>query len=111
MASFKTVLIPATDLSASRELYRSLLGVDPSADSDYYVGFDVDGQHIGLVPGTSVVRPHLHVDDMDAAVALVTAAGGAVLEEPKEVGSGRRVAVVRDPAGAEIGLLSDAGQG
>lgn len=62
------------------------------------------------IPGASAVRPHLHVDDLDAAVALVTTAGGSVLEEPKDVGGGLRVAVVRDPAGADIGLLSDSGQ-
>lgn len=107
MASFQTVLLPAADLAASRELYRSLLGVEPTADSAYYVGFDVDGQHIGLVPGTPVVRPHLHVKDMHAAVEQVTSAGGVVVDEPRDVGGGRLVAVVRDMAGAEIGLLAD----
>lgn len=111
MAGFQTILIPAADLAASRELYRGLLGAEPTADSSYYVGFDVDGQHIGLVPGTTTVRAHLHVTDIDDAVRRVTSAGGSVLEAVKDVGGGRRVAVVRDPAGGEIGLLSDAARG
>ncbi len=104
MPGFSTVLLPAADIAASRELYRGLLGAEPTADTPYYVGFDVDGQQIGLVPGATVVRPHLHVPDMDAAVRRITAAGGSVVDEPREVGGGRLVAVVRDMAGAEIGL-------
>lgn len=111
MAGFQTILIPATDLEASRDLYRDLLGAEPTADSPYYVGSDVDGQHVGLVPGTTSVRPHLHVADMDEAVRRVTSAGGSVVEPAKDVGGGRLVAVVRDPAGGEIGLLADPARG
>lgn len=107
MTSFRTILIPTNDITASRDLYRGLLGVDPVADAPYYVGFQVDDQHIGLVPGASSVVSHLHVADLAAAVEQVTAAGGTTVSAPKDVGGGRWVAVVRDPSGAEIGLLSD----
>ncbi|MFC6704148.1 VOC family protein [Flexivirga alba] len=108
MGNFQTVLLPTTDLAASRELYIKLLGVQPNADSDYYVGFDVDGQQIGLVPGSTTVQPHLHVDDLEAAIQLISDAGGSVVDEPKQVGGGRRVAVVRDASGAQFGLTHDA---
>lgn len=108
MGNFRTVLLPTADLAASRELYSKLLGIAPSADSDYYVGFDVDGQHIGLVPGSTAVQPNLHVDDLESAMRLITDAGGSVVDEPKEVGGGRRVAVVQDPSGARFGLIHDA---
>ncbi|MBB2892959.1 VOC family protein [Flexivirga oryzae] len=108
MGNFQTVLLPTTDLAASRELYTKLLGVPPVADSDYYVGFDVDGQQIGLVPGTTAVVPHLHVDDLEQAIALITEAGGSVVEDPKAVGGSRRVAVIQDPSGARFGLTHDA---
>jgi hypothetical protein len=32
-------------------VYAALLGVPPQTDGSYYVGFEVEGQHIGLVPG------------------------------------------------------------
>ncbi len=110
MASFRTVLIPANDIAASRDLYRELLGVEPGVDQPYYVGFDVEGQHIGLVPGTTALRAHLHVEDLDDAVKRVVAAGGSVIDAAKEVGGGRLVAVVRDPAGAELGMIADPAQ-
>ncbi|RNI21693.1 VOC family protein [Flexivirga caeni] len=108
MGNFQTILLPTHDLAASRALYVQLLGVQPSADSDYYVGFDVDGQHIGLVPGSEAVVAYLHVDDLEAAMETITEAGGSVVDEPKAVGGSRRVAVVRDSSGAQFGLTHDA---
>ena len=41
----KVVLHPVSDLAAAKALYTALLGSEPQADSDYYVGFDTEGQH------------------------------------------------------------------
>ena len=107
----KTILHPVTDLAKATEVYAALLGVRPSAESPYYVGFDAEGQHVGLVPngGNGMTGPvaYWHVSDIEAKIAEVTAAGGAVKEEPREVGPGRRVATVTDPDGNVLGLLQD----
>jgi predicted enzyme related to lactoylglutathione lyase len=108
----KTVLHPVSDLEKSKAVYTALLGVAPSADSSYYVGYDAEGQHIGLVPGggpqamTSPVA-FWHVSDIDAKLAEVTAAGATIKEAPHEVGPGRRVATFTDPDGNVLGLLQD----
>src|SRR4051794_24739865 len=47
----KTVLHPVSDLATAKGVYAALLGVPPQTDTPHYVGFDVAGQHIGLVPG------------------------------------------------------------
>jgi hypothetical protein len=47
----KTVLHPVSDLETAKAVYAALLGVPPETDEPYYVGFEADGQHIGLVPG------------------------------------------------------------
>ncbi len=108
----KTVLHPVSDLAKAKAVYAALLGVPPSADSSYYVGFDVAGQHIGLVPsgGTqSMTSPvaYWHVPDIEAKLAEVTAAGATVKEPPRDVGGGRLVATVTDPDGNVLGLLQD----
>ena len=36
----KTVLHPVSDLAAANAVYTALLGVTPSADAPYYVGYD-----------------------------------------------------------------------
>ncbi len=108
----KTVLHPVSDLAASKAVYSALLGVAPTADSAYYVGFDVEGQHIGLVPGggpESMTSPvaYWHVSDIEAKLAEVTAAGATIKDPVRDVGSGRLVATVADPDGNVLGLLQD----
>jgi len=108
----KTVLHPVTDLARAKAVYTALLGIAPQADSPYYVGFDAEGQHIGLVPGggpqgmTSPVA-FWQVTDIEAKLAEVTAAGAAVKEPVRDVGGGRLVATVTDPDGNVLGLLQD----
>ena len=107
----KTVLHPVTDLEAAKAVYTALLGVPPQTDAPYYVGFDVEGQHIGLVPGgaqgmTSPVA-FWHVPDIAAKIAEVTAAGATVKEPAHDVGGGRLVATVTDRDGNVLGLLQD----
>ena len=108
----KTVLHPVSDLAKAKAVYAALLGVAPQVDSDYYVGFDVAGQHIGLVPGggpQGMASPvaYWHVSDIEAKLAEVAAAGGAVKEPARDVGGGRLVATVTDPDGNVLGLLQD----
>lgn len=47
--SIKTIIYPVKDLAKAKILYSELLGVKPSMDEAYYVGFKVDGQDVGLV--------------------------------------------------------------
>jgi predicted enzyme related to lactoylglutathione lyase len=106
------VLHPVTDLKAATPVYSALLGAEPTAGSEYYVGFDVAGQHIGLVPGggpeamTSPVA-YWRVADIEAKLAEVTAAGATVKEPARDVGGGRLVATVLDGDGNVLGLLQD----
>jgi predicted enzyme related to lactoylglutathione lyase len=108
----QTVLHPVSDLAAAKPVYTALLGVEPSADADYYVGYDAEGQHIGLVPGggpQGMTTPvaYWHVADIQAKLAEVTAAGAAVKDPVRDVGGGRLVATVTDPDGNVLGLLQD----
>ncbi|MEU6798521.1 VOC family protein [Nonomuraea wenchangensis] len=111
-SGIKTVLHPVSDLEKAKAVYAALLGVQPQADSPYYVGFEAEGQHIGLVPGggpQAMTTPvaYWHVQDLDAKLAELTAAGAVVREAAHEVGGGRRVATVTDPDGNVLGLLQD----
>jgi predicted enzyme related to lactoylglutathione lyase len=108
----KIVLHPVSDLEKAKAVYAALLGMQPQADSAYYVGFEAEGQHIGLVPGggpqgmTSPVA-YWEVEDIEGKLAEVTAAGATVTEPPHEVGGGRRVASFTDPDGNVLGLVQD----
>jgi predicted enzyme related to lactoylglutathione lyase len=108
----KTMLHPVSDLAAAKAVYAALLGIQPQTDDPHYVGFEAEGQHIGLVPGggpqgmTSPVA-YWHVPDIEAKLAEVTTAGAAVKEPPRDVGGGRLVATITDPDGNVLGLLQD----
>jgi len=108
----KTVLHPVSDLEIAKAVYTALLGQPPQTDGPYYVGFDVAGQHIGLLPGggpqhlTSPLA-YWHVPDIEAKLAAVTAAGATVEDPVSEVGGGRLVATVTDPDGNVLGLIQD----
>jgi len=105
----KTVLHPVSDLDKAKALYSALLGMEPMADSPYYVGFEAAGQQIGLVPNSKMTSPvaHWHVDDIEAKLAEVTAAGATVQQKPTDVGGGRLVATITDLDGNVLGLIQD----
>jgi predicted enzyme related to lactoylglutathione lyase len=108
----KTVLHPVSDLGAAKAMYTALLGVSPQTDGSYYVGFEAEGQQIGLVPdggpqGMTSPVAYWHVPDIEAKLAEVTAAGATVKELPRDVGGSRLVATISDPDGNVLGLIQD----
>jgi predicted enzyme related to lactoylglutathione lyase len=108
----KTILHPVTDLAKAKPVYTALLGVEPMADAPYYVGYEAEGQQIGLVPnagaqGMTSPTAYWHVADIAAKLDEVTAAGAIVKDAPREVAAGRLVATFTDPDGNVLGLIQD----
>jgi hypothetical protein len=69
----------ATTTSGVNMTGSSTQRIPPQADSDYYVGFEAEGQHIGLLPsggsqGMTSPVAYWHVPDIEAKLAEVTAA-------------------------------------
>jgi len=62
------------------------------------------------LPGMEAVPPHwftyIAVDDVVAAVAATRAAGGAVIKDVFEVPGIGRIAIIADPAGAAVGIIT-----
>ena len=101
-----------SDLAKAKEVYAALLGLKPENDTPYYVGFEADDQHIGLLPnggsqGMTAPVAYWHVPDIEAKLAEVTAAGATVQEAAHDVGGGRLVATFTDPDGNVLGLIQD----
>ncbi len=103
----KTIIYPAKDIARAKALFSRLLGVEPFIDSPYYVGFKVGDQDIGLDPnghkaGTTAYH---HVDDIKKSLQFLLDAGAQALQEVKDVGGGKLIAIVKDVDGNIIGLL------
>lgn len=112
-SGMRTVIYPVKDLAQAKALYGEVLGVKPTIDEAYYVGFDVHGQHVGLDPhghGKGMTGPvgYWHVDDINASLKALLQAGAEQQQEVSDVGGGKLVATVTDADGNAIGLVQSA---
>ena len=110
-----TVVYAVTDLDAAKAAFTRVLG-DPHTDQPYYVGWNVAGVDVALDPnghrkGLAGPLPYWTVEDIAASRDALVAAGATVVQEPTEVGGGRRTAVLALPDGGHVGILQDAAQG
>ena len=110
-----TAIYPVPDVPAAKAWYAEAFGVDPYFDEPFYVGFNVAGYELGLVPaeapthepGNRGVIAYWGVENVDAAWKRMTAAGARPLSAIADVGEGIRVGVVTDPYGNAIGLIEN----
>lgn len=105
-----SILYPTRDLDKGKAIFTTLFGVEPMADSPYYVGYDVNGLQIGLIPnghddGIAGPLPYVQVENIEQAIADLVAVGATVVSPLKDVGPGGIVAVVQDAEGNAIGLI------
>ena len=107
----RTALYPAPDLAAARQWYATVLGRPPYFDQPYYVGFNVGGFELGLVPdlvpGTGGPQPLWGVVDAAAAWTRLVELGATPLDPLQDVGEGIKVAAVTDPFGNRLGFIEN----
>lgn len=105
----KTAIYPVKDMAKATALFRELLGVEPYADTPYYVGFKVGDQDIGLDPNghPEGLTVYFQVDDIKQSLQALVDGGAQVIQAIKNVGGGRHIASVKDENGNIIGLVQD----
>ena len=105
----KSIVYPVKDVTQAKKLFRKLLGVEPYSDQQYYVGFQIGEQHIGLVSnGTNAgITTFYHVDDIKEGLQILLDAGAEIIQEIKDVGVGSLIASVKDQDGNIIGLIQN----
>lgn len=115
--------LSTTDPAGARAFYESITGWTfgemPMADGGtYHVGKVGETPAGGIMAMPAAVPSgtppfwlaYLAVDDVDAAVAKVGDGGGNVLTPPFDVPGVSRIAVIQDPQGAAVGLITPAAQ-
>jgi predicted enzyme related to lactoylglutathione lyase len=110
LLGLRTVVYPALDLATSKAWFTGVLGVAPYFDEPFYVGFEVGGYELGLVPaadGPPAPVTYWGVADADASVQQLLAAGASTGDPVTEVGGGIRVATVIEPGGSTIGVIEN----
>ena len=107
------------DLEAAKAYYTSICGWEinevPMPDgTTYFIGmkndapiagiFEMSGEQFEGVPAHWMT--YLAVDDVDAAAQQTKDAGGEVLQDAFDIGGVGRIAMLKDPTGAAIGLMT-----
>jgi methylmalonyl-CoA/ethylmalonyl-CoA epimerase len=108
----------AEDLDRAAAFYSNLLGTEPTGrfDPPGLLFFDLDGVRLLLERGAQSATVYLGVDDIDATVERLRAAGVAVEAEPHVIfshpddalgpaGTDEWQAFVRDSEGNLVGLV------
>jgi len=110
-----TAIYPTADLAKAKAWYAEVFGVKPYFDEPFYVGFDIGGYELGLIPtespaqapGTQGVVAYWGVDDCAAAHTRVLALGARELTAVQDVGEGIKVSTVTDPEGNALGIIEN----
>ena len=108
LEGLRTVIYPAPDLDSAKAWWTEYLGFGPYFDEPFYVGYEVGGYELGLLPTAHVAEGALTywgVNDVDAAVAAAVSTGATEHVAATEVGEGIITATVRTPSGAILGLI------
>jgi predicted enzyme related to lactoylglutathione lyase len=103
--NIKLLVYPVTDIGKAKTFYGKLLGVEPYADSPYYVGYRVGDLEVGLDPN-STVGPigYTDVADIQASLKEMTDVGAEIVQDVRDVGNGLLIAQVKDADGNVVGL-------
>lgn len=104
----RTVLYPSPDIEAAKAWWTGLLGAPPYFDEPFYVGYNVGGYELGLLPDGDPADGAIvywGVADVAAAVDDAVARGAGVHAPVTEVGDGIVTATVRTPQGSIVGFI------
>src|SRR6188472_2263272 len=98
--TIRSLVIPVSDLDATKAVYTALLGA-PHTDQPYYVGYNVNGFEVSLNPAGGGGGPvaFADVEDLDATRATLLAAGATERDAPRQVAPEARVCVLADADG------------
>lgn len=107
------------DATASKAFYDAVVGWDIQTESQFpndyrMIGRSDGGFAGGVLPLTDEMRAqgarpvwlgYVHVDDVDAAVAAMTADGAGTVMPPFDIPNVGRVAMITDPSGAPLYIM------
>ena len=107
----RTAIYHVPDLAAAKTWYARAVEREPYFDQPFYVGFEVGGFEIGLIPdgkpGPGGTVAYWGIPDAAAALARLVCLGATIREPLQDVGEGIKVAVVADPFSNSSGVIEN----
>jgi catechol 2,3-dioxygenase-like lactoylglutathione lyase family enzyme len=108
LQGLRTVIHPSPDLEAAKSWWTALLGIEPYFDEPFYVGYEVAGYELALLPDGNPADGAIvywGVDDVSAAVTEAIGSGATEHVAEAHVGDNIVTASVRSPQGAIVGFI------
>jgi predicted enzyme related to lactoylglutathione lyase len=114
LLGLRTATYQVKDLAKAKAWYANVLGIQPYFDQPFYVGFNVGGYELGLVP-TEDATPkratagvaYWGVADAKAAYTKLLEMGATEQEPLQDVGGGILIGAVHDPSGNVLGIIEN----
>jgi len=104
--------VPPDKLKEATEWYARMAGVRPYFEEPFYVGFNVGGFELGLLPdggspGPGGTLTYWGTADIVGEVARLEGIGAKVVRPIEDVGGDIKVATVADPYGNLVGVIQN----
>jgi len=112
MLGLRTTIYLVEDLTKAKNWYAQAFNTNPYFDEPFYVGFNIGGYELGLMPNENPdmvksdnVLSYWGVERIEQTYQRLIELGATEHEAPHSVGDPLMVASVRDPWNNVIGLI------
>lgn len=111
MLGLRTTIYKVPDIKKAKDWYTRAFGTGPYFDEPFYVGFNIGGYELGLLPDegngakADNVLSYWGVDDIQKEYDRLLALGATEHNKPENVGGEIVTATVLDPWNNVIGLI------
>lgn len=111
MLGLRTAIYPVSDLEAAKQWYAQVFKSEPYFDQPFYVGFEIGGFELGLIPDGSPslngVQVYWGVENATTTWEWLLQHQATPLEPIHDVGGGILVASVQDPFGNRLSIIEN----
>lgn len=108
----RTCIYKVTDIRSATEWYTKAFGTEPYFNEVFYVGFNIAGYELGLIPDENPttakgdgVHTYWGVENVEKEYKRLISLGAKDYEEPHNVGGELVVGAVKDPWGNVVGMI------
>ncbi len=110
----RTAAYQVKDLDKAKAWYSNVLGTQPYFDQPFYVGFNVGGYELGLVPDPHCAPTraasgiaYWGVEDAQKEYKRLIEMGASGQDPIQDVGEGILIGSVNDPFGNTLGIIEN----
>jgi predicted enzyme related to lactoylglutathione lyase len=107
LQGLRTVIYRVSNLAEATAFYTGVVGHAPYFSEPFYVGFNVGGYELGLLPDDDGVATYWGCDDIVAEHARLISLGAKSHGAITDVGDGIKTATVIDPFGNVVGIIEN----